>query len=1083
MGKKSEINGIPISNERIEREIARYRPALRIHDEMLEGRIGVWQLRIYANTDSDQHSTLPEGVVISTPLQSPRPLFAEINTSFIRTVPFSEQLWITAHNQTPTFSIRFEPFAWAKTLDWNMLPQLTSTDNQLINLSKVDLTRLNAMIYPAQQDVTQLANRKSVVPRYLIYALLNNTKLTRTGSLEDIHHWLRSIPQSVVLQFFAAIPKQVMAVLKERIFAAALDDGDGDTVQLMLTLGVNPLEMIPTVDEGPAQPLGRSVRLCKYAVTKIIISHLCRTESGLGPSGTLKQLLKCISYGVKDFEITKWAEIVCIPLLAGAELDIECFKILGKNFSLTKFLLENSQGDIQMWVRTGLLTRYIEWFIKNDCHLLQLMHVLTHCLHKKGHLISPDDPEIESELCRAFFTTMQSPSLIYATQIIFEGISKLKIQIRIPRVSQVLIHSILEACRKGDWDLVYELSSDQSQISPKNPHVNSIVDDCQEPLDAASRNSLEYTEGRPSELSRDGDFYSRQRIPENAARYGHDKIDVGSRIHPDPRALLSYEDVLGLLQDCKVTAVVTLLESDSQWKIALQNAYDYGNYNDLEDLLFRTQEREPNPFFPTTSNLRLTGSIQLAMRMLSYHAIQNNNINLMRWLVDLGLDMDEISFERNPDYSLIRRIIKLSSSQSGNLKTKGFRSPLWDDDFPSLLSIAARHNKITVIQFLLAEGAEHRDPVALEIAIRKRIDVNTIEILLNGAESRSSCKTDGYGSAALRRAIRDKNYALVRLLSGRVDSEKAVYWNPEDWEYDVFEGCLSPLGEAILGQDLEATDILLNKGVSLSALVSYSGISWEDDKGTNTIDLERLNPLLAAIEMRNMTIIEALVNKGAEIDYPPKQGLLRTPLQRAAEIGSLEIVKYLLKCGAPVDSAPFCSGGTPLQLAAMRGYVGIATLLLEHGADINHQPAKGAGRTAFELASEWGRVDMLYLLMKWGVDLDLVVGEDKSVRKKNGDGGYEIQLPGRDTQYRRALYFAKAQGQMATAQLVEHLYLESRATAEEDVGELQSGLGSGQNDCNMEEFLNFGYDCDLNSQANELEGVADGLGSFLGFNM
>ncbi|KAF1365509.1 hypothetical protein EJ07DRAFT_94920 [Lizonia empirigonia] len=72
-------------------------------------------------------------------------------------------------------------------------------------------------------------------------------------------------------------------------------------------------------------------------------------------------------------------------------------------------------------------------------------------------------------------------------------------------------------------------------------------------------------------------------------------------------------------------------------------------------------------------------------------------------------------------------------------------------------------------------------------------------------------------------------------------------------------------------------------------------------------------------------------------------GLLRTPLQRAAEIGDFPIVQYFIAQGATIDTVPVYGSGTALQLAAMSGHVGIARLLIEHGADVNHPPARGPG--------------------------------------------------------------------------------------------------------------------------------------------
>jgi ankyrin repeat protein len=97
----------------------------------------------------------------------------------------------------------------------------------------------------------------------------------------------------------------------------------------------------------------------------------------------------------------------------------------------------------------------------------------------------------------------------------------------------------------------------------------------------------------------------------------------------------------------------------------------------------------------------------------------------------------------------------------------------------------------------------------------------------------------------------------------------------------------------------------------------------------------------------------------------------RSPLQLASEIGSLEIVQYLLGHGADVNAPPAqYAGATALQAAARGGYVSIANTLLNHGTDVNAAAAKFNGRTALEGAAEHGRIDMLQLLVDAGADID-----------------------------------------------------------------------------------------------------------------
>lgn len=155
------------------------------------------------------------------------------------------------------------------------------------------------------------------------------------------------------------------------------------------------------------------------------------------------------------------------------------------------------------------------------------------------------------------------------------------------------------------------------------------------------------------------------------------------------------------------------------------------------------------------------------------------------------------------------------------------------------------------------------------------------------------------------------------------------------------------MGEAIVFCDNRAVQILLEHGCNPNALVTYDRFKGQTSKHTI---LQRLSPLLMAIELDNLSVMHLLIEGGASADHRSRFGLIRSPLQRAAELGDSEAVSYLLERGAPVDSEPFYSGGTPLQLAALSGHVGIAALPIDKGANVNFEPARGDGRAAFEAA-------------------------------------------------------------------------------------------------------------------------------------
>lgn len=128
-------------------------------------------------------------------------------------------------------------------------------------------------------------------------------------------------------------------------------------------------------------------------------------------------------------------------------------------------------------------------------------------------------------------------------------------------------------------------------------------------------------------------------------------------------------------------------------------------------------------------------------------------------------------------------------------------------------------------------------------------------------------------------------------------------------------------------------------------------------------------PIQAAAEMGNLDLLKKLHKGGADINAPAGHKLGRTALQAAcsAERANLEVVTYLLNNEANINAkAGFDGGLTAIQGAAIRGNIEIVSELLGRDADLNADPAPMNGRTALDGAAEHGRLNMVYMLLKAG---------------------------------------------------------------------------------------------------------------------
>ena len=138
-------------------------------------------------------------------------------------------------------------------------------------------------------------------------------------------------------------------------------------------------------------------------------------------------------------------------------------------------------------------------------------------------------------------------------------------------------------------------------------------------------------------------------------------------------------------------------------------------------------------------------------------------------------------------------------------------------------------------------------------------------------------------------------------------------------------------------------------------------------------------------------------------------------MQKAAELGNLDIVDILVNRGADVNApAAARGGGTALQLAVVGCYISVACRLLSLGADVNAPGSTADGRTALEAAAENGRLDMAQILFNAGAG------------SRRSDRGHVTN----------AIALAKGNGHFGVCDLLEgHLDPETRSSRLETLGE------------------------------------------------
>jgi len=139
----------------------------------------------------------------------------------------------------------------------------------------------------------------------------------------------------------------------------------------------------------------------------------------------------------------------------------------------------------------------------------------------------------------------------------------------------------------------------------------------------------------------------------------------------------------------------------------------------------------------------------------------------------------------------------------------------------------------------------------------------------------------------------------------------------------------------------------------------------------------------------NAATVRALIEVGADPNRPNEDG--QSPLFRAAETASPEVIKALLDAGATVArSSPYSR--TPLHVAAMHGRHEVVQFLTQAGADVTSQ---GGGRTPLMEAADYAReggTETIRALLAAGAPIEEVNSKGHTALMYAVKGSNEVTL-------------------------------------------------------------------------------------------
>jgi len=173
----------------------------------------------------------------------------------------------------------------------------------------------------------------------------------------------------------------------------------------------------------------------------------------------------------------------------------------------------------------------------------------------------------------------------------------------------------------------------------------------------------------------------------------------------------------------------------------------------------------------------------------------------------------------------------------------------------------------------------------------------------------------------------------------------------DNWlkEYQNFKGLhRMALNAAIVANDIAAVR---------TALASPDVVAHIND----AVELDGTTPLIKAVEKGSLDIVQELLKvRGIDVNAAMMQDT--TPLMQASYYGHLEVVQALLAVAEINVNAATKQGQTALMGASFSGHPDVVRVLLaKTGIDVN--AAHNGGYTALHFAAEMGHLDVAHVLL------------------------------------------------------------------------------------------------------------------------
>ena len=320
------------------------------------------------------------------------------------------------------------------------------------------------------------------------------------------------------------------------------------------------------------------------------------------------------------------------------------------------------------------------------------------------------------------------------------------------------------------------------------------------------------------------------------------------------------------------------------------------------------------------------------------------------------------------------------------------QTPTVESFAQNVLESACRLDDRKIVNLLLSNGVDAngcrqymRSPLSLAI---RNGSPSTVEILIKyGAEVNTPFEDYIRTALTLRTPC---TMLKVLITQGAVVNKSPLPKHHPDLDSDY----ITPLQLASRANDTDAVLLLLDSGGCNVNHINFP-TSLYDGIGRNQLCSSytrtgRISPLVHAVLNGNLTMINAFLRAGADINFVPNYSSMPkatrvtkrdyaerkrhgwrknyTALQVAVSANNIELVRFLLEAGASPNTLD--NGDTALQIVAKSNHLQMIDLLFNYGANLLAPAYFLSGRTGLQAAAENDNMELVeFILVKTSLDL------------------------------------------------------------------------------------------------------------------